>query len=58
MDPNAALKELRQLAGRFEKGEDEPGDGARMGELFDALDDWLSRGGFLPQGWSNGGKRV
>ena len=51
MDPNANLKEQRQIAGRFEKSLAEPGDGERLAELVDALDDWLSRGGFLPTAW-------
>ena len=24
---------------------------ARMGELFEALDGWISKGGFLPSAW-------
>ena len=51
MDPNANLAEQRQIAGRFERDESEPDDGERLAELVDALDDWLSRGGFLPTQW-------
>lgn len=56
MDPNKVLEELRQLV------EDEELDGDWSAEeanrrlvLFvhsvEALDTWLSRGGFLPDAW-------
>jgi hypothetical protein len=51
MDPNANLEEQRQIAGRFEKAQAVPGDGERLAELVDALDDWLCGGGFLPTAW-------
>jgi hypothetical protein len=56
MDPNANLEEMRRIAGRAERNEPEPNDHARICELVDALDDWLSRGGFLPAAWARGRK--
>lgn len=43
MDPNAALAEMREAyaAENYE----------RCAELADALDTWISRGGFLPRAW-------
>jgi hypothetical protein len=62
MDPNATLKELRELAqpteldklDTFELGRRLE----RMSELVEALDGWLCHGGFLPDAWTNGGPRL
>lgn len=62
MDPNAALLELRRIVSgeaypsRDEDGAfyDAQGQAMRMAELFEGLDEWLSRGGFLPEDWSKG----
>lgn len=32
-------------------GEDEPDDLERLADLMEALDEWLSKGGFLPKAW-------
>ncbi len=45
MDPDANLRELRDLA----RTGDDPD---RMAELFIALDDWLTSGGFKPADWA------
>jgi len=44
MDPNATLDELRECV----RTEDYEG---RMIELFEALDNWLTKGGGLPKDW-------
>jgi hypothetical protein len=61
MDPNAALAEAREIAARL-LGDweelDSLSDGARhrdahdLAERVQALDQWLSRSGFLPQDWA------
>ena len=56
MDPNATLAEARALAAAITAGSLTTQDNAvenaeRMAELFDALDQWLSKGGFLPRAW-------
>ncbi len=56
MDPNAALDELRALAAEqnaapVRSQADEAATAARMADLFQALDQWISRGGFLPVAW-------
>lgn len=52
MDPNANLTELRKLvANNIDREFVSDHDTARMMELFDALDGWLTRGGFLPEAW-------
>ena len=43
MDPNEALKLLRKYASDT---------GGEAWEQFEALDDWLSKGGFLPKAWT------
>lgn len=48
MDPEVALAALREWA----RTQAEEGDSAV--EAFTALDEWLSRGGFLPADWAAG----
>ena len=43
MDPNVTLAELRKYA---------IGSKAQWALLFEALDAWLLRGGFLPDDWA------
>lgn len=61
MDPNAALREMRAAIQRFrvaqEMGdheEDQLGEAGQAVEFAEALDEWLSRGGFLPTEWAAG----
>lgn len=50
MDPNATLARLRELVfSGLQRPETE-----EMAELFDDLDTWMSKGGFLPADWSVG----
>lgn len=52
MDPNETLRELLKLAESVPSCEEEfQDDVARMGELIEALDGWLTKGGFLPRRW-------
>lgn len=53
MDPNANLEELRKLIEAYAlgNGEIDAADVVRAFELMDALDEWLSKGGFLPKAW-------
>ena len=50
MDPNETLRELRRLVTRLsdQYAGDDSAAAQAMAEKFDALDEWLSRGGFLP----------
>jgi len=47
MDPNETLKELRKLIKR-----EDPEDIERICELFQSLDAWIAKGGFLPAEWA------
>ena len=46
MDPDETLRRLRELvrANNYD-------DYENILEHFDALDEWLSKGGFLPRAW-------
>ena len=56
MDPTMTLRQIRQLIvdgkknTNFQEGE--------ILELIDNLDEWLSKGGFLPQQWVNNDQLV
>lgn len=55
MDPDANLKEQREILRRLDGATDEvevQEDCVRLGELVEALDEWLSNGGFLPAAWA------
>jgi hypothetical protein len=56
MDPEANLKEQRELAQALvdtaEDGMQDHGHSAvRLAELVLALDEWIKKGGFLPEDW-------
>lgn len=48
MDPNETLRRIRMYTAQPVLLDD---DGICLAELVTALDDWLTRGGFLPDGW-------
>jgi hypothetical protein len=54
MDPNAALQLCRRVT-RLVLNEPDHNDTTQLAmelaEGFDALDQWISKGGFLPEGW-------
>ena len=51
MDPNKTLEDLRaELAWLHGETTDTP-DPEYVLDLFEALDQWLSQGGFLPADW-------
>lgn len=60
MDPNANLEEQRRIVMRMLDHSCSVScscnqcahDGARLAELVKALDEWITKGGFLPQAWS------
>lgn len=60
MDPDTALSDLRQAIREYEVAADLPGivgtadiaaAAERLHSAASALDDWISRGGFLPSQW-------
>lgn len=62
MDPNATLAEIREIRKWAEENPpsstgmwEDPGDRyekfERLCELTEALDDWITNGGFLPEAW-------
>lgn len=57
MDPDAAREEMRRLLadrdGQREQGDDYIGTLERIAEHAQALDEWLGKGGFLPDAWDH-----
>ena len=57
MDPNATLRELRGLFRQWEqagsRGPWDEHDADRAIELARDLDEWLTKGGFLPRAWGH-----
>jgi len=56
MDPNAALKEIREIL--VYSSTTDMSDLQRAAEVFEALDNWLCRGGFLPDDWKDANCRL
>lgn len=55
MDPNATLDSIRELVTNFEGGgRFDLADGEKLAELVGALDEWVSKCGFLPDAWRAG----
>lgn len=60
MDPDITLTLLREALADFETASDGPSAddeheaAARVAELTTELDQWLTRGGFLPSEWAAG----
>lgn len=53
MDPDAALAEIRDLTAGYDRfGSLNDHDTARLIELVQAMDTWMSNEGFLPTDWN------
>lgn len=63
MDPNAALRDLRTAIAKL-RADDGADDGERLmtaaevADFAEALDHWLSSGGFMPAAWRPGALRL
>ena len=57
MDPDKLLKDMREIANDIDTGDGHPYDRDRLAELVLSLDEWLTKGGFLPKRWAKGWKR-
>jgi hypothetical protein len=58
VDPNTNLAEMRELAAAILNDQSCPdpyepsaAQAERLAELVQALDEWLTKGGFLPHDW-------
>lgn len=56
MDPDAALTNARSALAAIRAGEDSQGELMTdalddLADAFEALDQWLTKGGFLPRAW-------
>lgn len=58
MDPNACLKEIREICNRINdenvENNNDTDDLLRLVELNQALDEWICKGGSLPYDWRQG----
>jgi hypothetical protein len=52
MDPNATLARIRELCREIPL--DAPDEAAELAELVGSLDEWITRGGYLPAVWQVG----
>lgn len=54
MDPDATLAQIRALIIQHQTSSEEmsTGDAADLVDLVDSLDEWLTKGGFLPTEWN------
>lgn len=51
MDPNEALSEIRRILQAYASEGEEFVDCDRFFDLVQGLDEWISKGGFLPEAW-------
>lgn len=60
MDPDACLNAIRRVVARIvnDGAVCATADTERLAELVDALDEWITRGGFLPSAWNPDHRRM
>ena len=51
MDPDEALRKMRQALKWYEEGLEDDDCEESLVVAARALDEWLSKGGFLPEAW-------
>lgn len=51
MDPNELLRRMREYARQAEQGDSVRYNERAIRWCFQELDEWLSKGGFLPKDW-------
>ncbi len=51
MDPDEALRRIREIVKRVNENDNFESDVPELGNLVQALDEWLTKGGFLPALW-------
>lgn len=62
MDPDQVLLDLRNALYRLRQAEEQESSsdqlyaGHDLADGFEAMDEWMSKGGFLPFGWRQGRK--
>ena len=52
MDPNVTLAQIRELVSENEYRDLYADETDRLVELVQSLDQWISKGGFLPADWN------
>jgi hypothetical protein len=51
MDPNELLRQMRDASANAATGVDVRANERALRWMFEQLDEWLMRGGFLPKDW-------
>lgn len=51
MDPDAAVRRIREIINNYDKASDEHELASELVDLVSGLDQWLSKGGHLPYQW-------
>jgi hypothetical protein len=51
MDPNEALRLIRQICRDVETDDEKVENWDELVNLIEGLDQWISKGGFLPKDW-------
>lgn len=57
MDPNVCLRKIRRLIENVLE-QDLGGDADELATHVEALDEWLCKGGFFPEVWTQGIERA
>jgi hypothetical protein len=52
MDPDTALNQIRGIIAKADRDGLAPADMIALMDLIEGLDNWLSKGGFLPDEWT------
>lgn len=59
MDPNETYRRMCLLALRILNHENEHDDNAvELAQLFDDINSWIAKGGFLPDAWTRCGREI
>lgn len=58
MDPNATYAKMYCVAREILKNSTASEDAAELAELVLTLNDWIMRGGFLPDAWTRCGREI
>lgn len=58
MDPNKYLEDMMEASSSVDAGEEVDESAAALSEHVEAMNAWLSRGGFLPKAWAKASGRA
>jgi hypothetical protein len=56
MDPDECLRTIREIVQRIDDEDHLESDLPELVDAFSSLDEWLGKGGFLPDDWKDANK--